>query len=146
MNGKPITFDSSQYKYKNYDTSQPPAIRVNYYIQVYNGTYTPSNVEAAVKDLSNVTAPIQDFKNMVMLWCIPDYTATANITQPTIPSEELTTYTYIVPCHGFFCYDVLGFNSRYAQIMVNGISIFNNSTDTNEAYWNINRNDNCSKR
>lgn len=40
--------------YGNSDTVQPPAICVNYYIQVYNSTYTPNNVEAALKDLSNV--------------------------------------------------------------------------------------------
>ena len=39
-------------------TVQPPAICVNYYIQVYNSTYTPNRVEAAVKDLSNVAENI----------------------------------------------------------------------------------------
>ena len=40
--------------YGKSDTVQPPAICVNYYIQVYNSTYTPNMVEAALKDLSNV--------------------------------------------------------------------------------------------
>jgi hypothetical protein len=36
------------------DTSDYPKDGLYWYIQVYNSTYTPNNVEAALKDLSNV--------------------------------------------------------------------------------------------
>jgi hypothetical protein len=86
-----LLFDASHSNpiYGNSDTVQPPAICVNYYIQVYNGTYTPSNVEAAVKDLSNVTEPAQAFKTMTVGWNMPDYSAGVT----TVFGEE----PYIVP-------------------------------------------------
>jgi hypothetical protein len=104
----------------------------------------PSTQEFAHTDLNNVTAPTQAFKELVMLWCIPDYKSAANITQPQKPSNKLQTYN--APCHGFFCYDVLGFNNSYAQIIVNGVDIFKNTTVNNTVYWNINRNDTYSIR
>ena len=99
--------------YGNSDTVQPPTICVNYYIQVSNSTYTSSNVEAAVKDLSNVTAPTQTFKDMSISWVIPDYTAGITIDFP------LSANPYIAPCDGVFVSCVQAVRNNY-YLYING--------------------------
>jgi hypothetical protein len=64
---------------------------------------------------------------------MPDYSAGVALATPTT-----TLQTYTAPAGGYIVYDLLGFNNAKAQIIVNGVSIFNNASKTNTAYWNIN--------
>ena len=84
------------------DTSNYPKDRLYWYIQVYNSTYTPNNVEAAVKDLSNVTEPTQAFKTMTIGWNIPDYAAGITLTLDDIKDS------YTAPCDGLLTINVYG--------------------------------------
>lgn len=68
---------------------QPPAINVNWCIQakkIISTTSTPtdsptapSTQEFAQTNLSNVTEPVQEFKDMAINWSMPDYEAGMDI-------------------------------------------------------------------
>lgn len=79
--------------YGNSNTIQPQAIKYYFYIVV--GTVSKTDIQIDIdnvmtdlalkadKDFSNVTAPVQAFKDMSIEWGLPDYTAGINIT--TLP-------------------------------------------------------------
>lgn len=107
--GYPITFDASKSNsiYGNSTTVQPQAIKYYFYIVI--GTISKADIQVNIdnvmsdltlkadKDFSNVTAPVQAFKDMSVSWGMPDYTAEVSLGEPstyqTLPCDCFVTYS-----------------------------------------------------
>ncbi len=78
----------------------------------------------ADKDFSNVTAPVQAFKNMSIEWDRPDLTAGITINVST--SEQ----TYICPSDGFVIFGAYGNTGVTSTLSINGVEVVRSASDT----------------
>lgn len=106
-----ISFDASRSNsiYGNSNTVQPQAIKYYFYIVV--GTVSKTQIQIDIdnvmadlalkadQDFSNVTAPVQAFKDMSIGWGMPDYTAGVSV---TLSSTYTATYDQLLVVEGLF--------------------------------------------
>lgn len=116
--------------YGNSNTVQPQAIKYYFYIVV--GTISKTDIQIDIdnvltdlngkadKDLSNVTAPTQAFKNMSVGWGMPDYSA----------KIQITASPFIAPSDGIVYLNTLS-TERYDLITVNSIGISRSGGNSN---------------
>ncbi len=111
--------------YGNSNTIQPQAIK--YYFYIVLGTVSKTQIQIDIdnvisdlalkadKDFSNVTAPIQAFKDMSISWNIPDYSAGIAITSSpfTAPSDG------VINANGVIAPDIGG----WAYLYINGTQV-----------------------
>ena len=121
-----IRLDASQSNsiYGNSNTIQPQAIKYYFYIVV--GTISKTDIQIDIdnvmadlalkadKDFSNVSAPVQAFKDMSIGWGMPDYSA--GITVSAIP--------YTAPSDGYFTFMCVDVGTTLVSVYVNGVAIF----------------------
>ena len=85
-----------------------------------------------VKSVNGVT--VDDEGNVdIAQTVMPDYSAGVTLNKP-----NTTLQTYTAPANGVIVYDIMGFNNAYATLIINDVTIVNNASVTNSAYWNLN--------
>lgn len=147
-NSNPIYSDSAT-------TIDTDAVKVYYYIVL--GTVSKTQIQIDIdnvmadvankadKDFSNVTAPVQAFKDMSIGWGMPDYSSAIDITSYFDSANK----TYPAPSKGFFISSVRISQSTIMNVYINSITVSEVTTPAGgymcaDACYPVNENDTLS--